>query len=138
MFPRYFHSCMEAVSQPLLPPPPPWCSSISLYPLIVSTNVFADCPSLVWVNPPLVSHHPPLHLQGQVEEEGLNICPWRRPGKPTDGRQQQRERARASGMEFWRERQTKDEEGTKTAGCRGCMQGLKKGRMKEEEVYRVK
>lgn len=47
----------------------------------------------------------------------------------------QREQARASGQEFWRERQTKDEEGTKTGGCGGCMWGLKKGRRRRRRRF---
>lgn len=58
----------SAAAPPPPPPPPPrWCSSTPLYSLIVFSSVSADCPLV------LVS-------QGQAEEEGLNICSWRRPG----------------------------------------------------------
>lgn len=68
------------------PPPAPWCSSIPLFPLIVSTSVNADSPS-VGIGHPLhrSTNTPPtlsIHLQAQVEDEGVHICSRRR---PTDG-----------------------------------------------------
>lgn len=110
----------------------PRCSSIPLFPLIVSPSVNADSP-LVGVTRPPVSHHPPhTHLQAQVEGRRSTHLLVEEARHPTDGGQR-RGRSSRLGQEFWRERETKDEEGTKTGGCGGCMWGLKKGRRRLTE-----
>lgn len=131
MSPRYFHSCMETVSQPLLPPPPPIVPPHCLHLCLMQTVPPWYGSTLHWSTiTPCTSRV----RRGRSTKHLLVEEAW----QPTDGRQHQRERAWASGKEFWRESQTKDEEGTKTGGCWGCARGLKTGRMEEEEVYEVK
>ncbi|KAK9534228.1 hypothetical protein VZT92_009286 [Zoarces viviparus] len=75
-----------------------------------------------WYRSPLhrSTTYSPTDLQAQVGE--ADICRRRRPAADrwTTAR---REKTRASGQEFWRERKTKDEEGTETGGWAGCMWG---------------
>ena len=123
---------METVSQPLLPPHrlpgvhPHHCS-----PLLSS---LVSMQTLPWSRSPVrrSSATPHTHLQAQVEGRRSSHLLVEEARQPTDGRQR-RGRSSRLGQEFWRERETKDEEGTKRGGRGGCMWGLKKGRRRLTE-----
>lgn len=118
-----------------LAPPPPWCSSIPLFPLIVSTSVNAN--SLL-VNPPLVNQPP--HLQAQVEE-GVNICSCRRPPRqPTDGQQHRGSELEPLARNSGGKGRQKMRRGRRREAVVAVCGGLNKGRSRRRgrRFYRVK